>query len=83
MKVLLMNDIVTALDKIPSGRSCCICEIDNSLSIKNRLNELGFFKGAKIDKLQVGSFGSPIACRVCGAVIAIRAEDAEKITVKM
>lgn len=78
-----MNDLITALDKVPIGSSCLVYDIDDSLPIKGRLNELGFFKGANVDKLQVGSLGSPIACRVCGAVIAVRAKDAEKIIVKM
>lgn len=78
-----MNDFITALDKAPIGSRCKICDIDDSLPIKGRLNELGFFKGANIDKLQVGFSGSPIACRVCGAVIAVRAKDAERIIVKM
>lgn len=77
-----MKEIITTLNKTPIGSNCLICDIDSSLPIKGRLKELGFSKGSVIDKLQVGSFGSPIACRVCGAVIAIRAEDADKILVK-
>lgn len=78
-----MNHILTTLCDIPSGSSCKIYNVDNTLSIKHRLHELGFFKGATVDKLQVGAYGSPIAFRVCGAVIAIRSEDANRIIVKI
>ena len=80
---MFMNNLFTALDQLPVGSSCLIDNIDDSLSIKGRLKELGFRKGANLDKLQVGFLGSPIACRVCGAVIAIRAIDAAKIIVKI
>ena len=77
-----MNDQIIALDKVPPGSRFQIWHIDDSLPIKGRLKELGFRKGGVVDKLQVGFLGSPIACRVCGAVIAVRAEDAKKIDVK-
>ena len=77
-----MKEMITTLNKTPIGSNCLIYDIDSSLPIKGRLKELGFSKDSVVDKLQVGFFGSPIACRVCGAVIAIRAEDADKIYVK-
>ena len=78
-----MNDSVTALDRIPLGSSCTLCSIDSALPIKGRLKELGFCKGAIIDKLHIGCLGSPIACRVCGSVIAVRKADAKMIFVKI
>ncbi len=78
-----MKHSVTTLCDIPLGSSCLVGNIDDSLPIKGRLCELGFCEGAVIDKLQVGFGGSPIAFRVCGAVIAIRAEDANRIIVRV
>ena len=76
-----MNSIVMPLSEIPIGASCKICNVDSGLSIKSRLRELGFYDNACIDKLLCGPCGSPVAFRVCGAVIALRAEDTEKILV--
>lgn len=67
----------------PMGAKCLICGIDDALPVKSRLEELGFYNGAFVDKLQAGGGGSPIAFRVCGAVIAIRSDDAAKITVEI
>lgn len=72
----------TDLGKAMIGNSYKVINIDNSLQIKNRLKELGFRKGCVIDTLNVGSFGSPLAFRVCGAVIALRKEDAQEIEVE-
>lgn len=76
-----MNNLLTNLCDISAGSRFKVCGIDDCLPIKDRLAELGFRCGADVEKLHVGPCGSPIAYRVCGAVLAIRAEDAEKITV--
>lgn len=78
-----MDRFTARLDKIPIDCHCRLYEIEDSLSVKGRLNELGFVKNAELHKIHVGSQGSPIACRICGAVIAVRSEDAEKIIVKL
>ncbi len=73
-----MSKHITLTDA-PIGSRCMICGIDDTLSVKMRLSELGFRVGALVDKLYTGSKGSPIAFRVSGAVIAVRCDDAEKI----
>lgn len=83
MKVNVMKNTYTSLANAPMGAKCLICGIDDNLSVKGRLEELGFCSGAFVDKLQTGVCGSPIAFRVCGAVIAIRSDDADRITVKI
>ncbi len=67
------------LAALPVNGSLQITKIDDGLPIKTRLGELGFLKGAVVDKLYVGFGGSPIAVRVSGAVIAVRTRDAEGI----
>ena len=73
----------TTLKDAPIGAKCMICRIDDSLAVKNRLIELGFYKGAFVDKLYTGAMGSPVAFRVSGAVIAVRSDDAKKIIAEM
>lgn len=50
------------------------------ITLARRLEELGFTRGSRLDKLYIGFGGSPIAVRVSGAVIAVRGEDAARIT---
>ena len=69
----------TNLKDAPIGSRCVIGSVNDNLSIKQRLSELGFYTGAVVDKLYSGFNGSPIAFRVSGAVIALRCDDAEKI----
>ncbi len=71
-----------SLADLKIGESCMVKSIDDSLPIKNRLKEMGFYSQAIIDKLLVGPGGSPIAFRVCGAVLSLRKEDASKIYVE-
>ena len=73
-----MSKHITLTDA-PKGSRCMICGIEETLSVKQRLAELGFTNGALVDKLYTGSKGSPIAFRVSGAVIAVRSDDAKKI----
>ena len=75
--------IATTLKDAPIGARCMVCSIDEQLAVKNRLIEMGFFSGSYVDKLYTGPFGSPIAFRVGGAIIAVRSDDADKITAKI
>ncbi|MBQ5565552.1 MAG: ferrous iron transport protein A [Clostridia bacterium] len=75
------NNKNITLKDLPVGKSCSIVSVSDEITAKKRLEELGFEKGAYVDKLNTGFSGSPIACRVCGAVIAIRANDSKRIFV--
>jgi len=78
----IMCNTVTDLGNAVIGNSYRIINIDKDLKIKNRLKELGFKSGGVVDTLNIGSFGSPLSFRVCGAVIALRKGDAQRIKVK-
>ncbi len=76
-----MNNILKTLNDVPVGKRCRVCSISSELPIKKRLIDLGFSENSVIDKLLVGPGGSPVALRVCGAVFALRHDDAERIAV--
>ena len=78
----IMCNTVTDLGNAMIGNSYRIINIDKNLKIKKRLTELGFSKDCIVDTLNIGSFGSPLSFRVCGAVIALRKEDAQSIQVE-
>ena len=69
------------LDRLPKGRSGEILTLDFTGARRRRMLELGFSPGRRITNLQEGPWGDPVAYGVCGAVIALRREDAGKIEI--
>ena len=74
-----MPQDIYSLHDIPNGKSLRISEVNNSLPVKRRLEELGFTAGEVVEKLCSGAGGNPVAVRVSGAVIAVRSSDAKGI----
>lgn len=73
-----MQTEITSLDKLSVGEKMKISEIGRCAAAE-RLAVFGFIKDEVIETLYIGFGGSPIAVYVCGAVVAVRAKDAEKI----
>ena len=69
------------LDRLPKGRSGEILALGFTGARQRRLLELGFAPGRRITALEEGPWGDPVAYGVCGAVIALRREDAGKIEI--
>lgn len=73
------------LSNLMPGEDALIVFFSESLETRflNRLQEIGFLIGEKIELLQEAPFGrDPISVRVKGGVYAIRRADAEKIIVR-
>jgi ferrous iron transport protein A len=51
--------------------------------MRRRFYDIGCTKGAKIHLVGVSPFGNPRAYAICGAVIAIRDEDAKYIRIRV
>ncbi len=64
------------------GKSYTVLNIANRFDIRRRILDLGIMSGTKIEKLFVSPLGEPAAYYIRGAVIALRREDSDKITVK-
>ena len=62
-----MEDVST-LDRLAVGR--------------RRLLELGFVPGGQVVAVQESPWGDPVAYAVCGAVIALRRDDARQIAIR-
>ena len=69
------------LRQLSPGESASIATLEHTGQRRRRLMELGFVPGAPITALQAAPWGDPVAYGVCGAVIALRREDAERITI--
>lgn len=78
-----MDEEIKKLSEVPIGSKVIVENILSDDNSRDRLLDLGVIKGTIIEVLQKSPFGDPIAYFIKGAVIALRNEDAEKITVKI
>lgn len=74
---------MTTLNKISTGELAVVVAVDTSLSLKQRLYDIGLVPGTKIKVVHQSPAGNPKAYLVRGSVIALRNDDAEKITVRV
>ena len=69
------------LDKINKGEFAYIDKLNIDGDMRRRLQDIGLTKNTKVQCLGRSPLGDPIAFFIRGAVIALRAEDCERITV--
>lgn len=69
------------IDLMKIGDKKKIIYIDNDLSIKKRLLEIGMSYGTVIECILINPFRNLIAYRVKDTIVAIRKEDGKKIMV--
>lgn len=74
-----MTEDVITLDNLCVGQKARVVFIDNEEPIKRRLLDIGLIINSEIKCVLKSPFGDPKAYLICGAVIAIRREDASKI----
>ncbi len=67
------------LSKLKVGQSAVVKKISAESNMKIRLEEIGFFEGAKVNCITKSPLGDPTAFRVRGALIALRNKDADTI----
>lgn len=75
-------ETAATLDCLPVGTSAVITGLDLSPAQRRRLLELGFIPGGEVTALQASPWNDPVAYGVCGAVIALRREDARHILIR-
>ncbi|MDO5516344.1 MAG: FeoA family protein [Clostridium sp.] len=73
---------ITTLNNIDLDTVCYVKNINAEGSIQRRFLDLGLINGTNILPLSKSPSGDPIAYLIRGTVIAIRSEDASKITVE-
>lgn len=69
------------LDELKEGEEARIVQLELSGGIRRRLQDIGMVKGRKVKCLRKSPLGDPTAYEICGAVIAIRCDEASKIFV--
>ena len=76
-----MNENVIPLNQLYEGEWARVEALDSGCAMRRRLQDIGLIKGTRVECLQKSPLGDPAAYLIRGAVIALRAEDAEKILV--
>lgn len=70
------------LNQLKTGERGRVSELLPAEDMKRRLQDIGFVDGAGVECIHESPLGDPKAYLIKGAVIAIRNEDAVKITVE-
>ena len=71
----------TTLDQLTIGDRATVLALSFAGVKRRRMLDLGFVPGSAVRALQESPWGDPVAYAVRGAVIALRREDAKRITV--
>ena len=69
------------LDQLRVGQGARVIALREDCSMKRRLQDLGLLPGAQVTALMKSPLGDPTAYAVCGAVIAIRRQDAKGVEI--
>lgn len=67
------------LSRLPVGNRARVLDIQSGPGMKRRLMDLGLTRDTMVEAVQKSPFGDPTAYLVRGAVIALRAEDADGV----
>lgn len=74
-----MSEHVFPLSMLPVGSRARVLDIRSGCGMKRRLMDLGITRDTMVEAVQKSPFGDPTAYLVRGAVIALRAEDADGV----
>ncbi len=69
------------LSELPLNSSAVITKLYTNNALRLRLQELGFFEGAKVKCLLKSPLGEPTAYKICDSIIALRKPEADSIEI--
>ncbi len=75
-----MEPTITLSD-LAIGQSAAVWRLDNPAPMRRRLLDMGLVPNSIVRCVGISPGGDPAAYRICGAVVAIRREDARLIHV--
>lgn len=70
------------LNQLPEGGVARIESLRMKGRLRRRLMDIGMIPGTRVECLERGPFGDPVAFLVRGTVMALRSSDLEHINVK-
>lgn len=77
-----MNESTIPLNRLYEGEWARVEALDPGCTMRRRLQDIGLIEGTRVECLQKSPAGDPVAYLIRGAVIALRAEDSEKVLVR-
>jgi ferrous iron transport protein A len=84
MKFRVSKDLeCKTMAEIKVGQRARVVEILVEGQTRRRLLDLGFLLGAEVRAVMRSPLGTPMAYDIRGSILALRPEDASKITVKL
>lgn len=75
--------MICTLSALPRGKSGVVTALRTDGAMRRRLMDIGLTPGTCVEALYRGCFGDPTAYLIRGTVIALRAEDAGNIFVRV
>lgn len=78
-----MSTAQTTLNMLPVGRRGYVSALRAEGPARRRMLDLGLIDGTEIEPLYKSPAGNPVAYRIRGAVIALRADVSEQILVSV
>ncbi|MCI8496640.1 MAG: ferrous iron transport protein A [Clostridiales bacterium] len=72
-----------SLSRLPLGEEAVVCDILSDGPVRRRLMDLGLVAGTRVRALFRSPSGDPVAYEIRGAVIALREEQASRVTIRL
>lgn len=76
-------DELTSLNTLPVGRCGLIRMVETQGHMRRRLQDIGLVENTHVECVGRSPGGDPSAYRIRGTIIAIRAEDCQKVLIQM
>ena len=77
-----MDQNVSLLNCLPIGQKARVDKLLSKGHERRRMLDLGLISGTTVEAVQKSPSGDPTAYSIRGTIIALRNEDAEKVTIK-
>ena len=69
------------LSQLRPGAQATVTDLKMEGGMRRRLQDLGLVNGCRVACVERSPLGDPIAYRICGAVVALRREDADAVCI--
>ncbi len=70
-----------SLCELKHGQQATVTKVNVSGKLRRRLQDIGLVPGARVECINSGLFGDPVAYLIRGAVVALRKEDSSAVSV--
>ena len=77
-----MSAVEFELTRLPIGRTAEVIDVGANGLTRNRLLDLGLVPSTVVEAIRKSPMGDPVAYKIRGAIIALRAEESRQIKVR-